>query len=58
MIPTLIADYKYLYGETAFIKKCESVIFNKVFTYCDNNLKKYTHLIDEKVCKKAFKECI
>jgi len=58
LIPQSIADYKNQYGNTAFINKIESLMFNRVFVTCREELASYKHLIDEKHCEEIFfNEC-
>ena len=59
MISESIADYKNQYGNTAFINKIESLMFNRVFVTCREELASYNHLIDEKHCEEIFlNECL
>ena len=59
MISESIADYRNQYGNTAFINKMESLMFNNVFVACNEELATYKHLIDEKQCEEIFfNECI
>ena len=59
LIPQSIADYKNQYGNTAFINKIESLMFNRVFVTCREELASYNHLIDEKHCEQRFlNECL
>ena len=59
MISESIADYRNQYGNTAFINKMESLMFNNVFVTCNEELATYKYLIDEKQCEEIFfNECI
>ena len=59
MISESIADYKNQQGNTAFINKIESLMFNRVFVTCREELASYNHLIDEKHCEEIFlNECL
>tara|TARA_B100001173_G_scaffold174122_1_gene150281 strand:- start:641 stop:1039 length:399 start_codon:yes stop_codon:yes gene_type:complete len=54
LISQSIADYKTQYGNTTFINKLESVMFNLIFVTCREDLASYKHLIDEKHCEEIF----
>ena len=59
LISQSIADYKTQYGNTTFINKLESVMFNLIFGTCREDLALYKHLIDEKHCEQRFlNECL
>ena len=59
LISQSIADYKTQYGNTTFINKLESVMFNLIFVTCREDLELYKHLIDEKHCEQVFlNECL
>ena len=59
LISQSIADYKTQYGNTTFINKLESVMFNLIFVTCREDLELYKHLIDEKHCEQIFlNECL
>tara|TARA_B100000963_G_scaffold340021_1_gene338257 strand:- start:4889 stop:5287 length:399 start_codon:yes stop_codon:yes gene_type:complete len=46
IINELIFDYKYLYGQTSFIKKTIVITQNKLFPYFDETLRPFMYLID------------
>ena len=58
LVSQSIADYKDQYGNTFFINKLESLMLNRVFVNCREELATYKHLIDEKQCEQVFfNEC-
>ena len=59
LVSQSIADYKDQYGNTSFINKLESLMFNRVFVNCREELVTYKHLIDEKQCEQVFfNDCV
>ena len=59
LVSQSIADYKDQYGNTSFINALESLMFNRVFVNCREELVTYKHLIDKKQCEQVFfNDCV
>ena len=57
IINELIFDYKYLYGQTSFIKKTTAITQNKLFPYFDETLRPFMYLIDMNKVNNELNNC-